>query len=215
MGRYNYLQLMSASSVPYSGIVLAVERPDGLAMLRAQGSFKASPPTSVGDHTTSRGVNVVELADRITPAGIDSISDHVGFDILQYSAEAARIKSRVDSLPETRLSSSRFLAGYLDSRKLLSHLTGATIAIPVNEISKIVAVLKRDNVNVVSEGEGATIKLDGFTLHLIPPYRGAGVKQLQFALTHAAAANPTYRFGPKSQLRFGPGLIAVWDFEIK
>ena len=74
-------------------------------------------------------------------------------------------------------------------------------------------MLARDNVPVLPEGEGAIIRLDGFTLHLVPPWTGAGVKQLQFALTRPLLANPIYRFGPQSQLRFGPGPIAVWDFE--
>jgi hypothetical protein len=86
---------------------------------------------------------------------------------------------------------------------------------PVDDIAKIVRVLQRDGVTVLVEGEGAIIKLDGCTLHLIPSFVGAGVKQLQFALTHTAAGNPLYRFGPKSQLRFGPGPIAVWDFNLR
>jgi len=150
-------------------------------------------------------VHVVEMSDRIRPAGGDSTSDRVGFELLQYSTEAALRRFAVDSLPDANRSNARFLAEYFDAKKLLSHLTGATLAIPVDDIARITRVLVRDGIAVVADGEGAIIKLDGFTLHLIPPYRGAGVKQLQFALTHVAPANPTYRFGPKSQLRFGGG----------
>jgi hypothetical protein len=145
----------------------------------------------------------------------DSTSGFTWYDIAQFSASGARRLAVKDSLPESNRTNVRFLAPWFDSKKLFSHLTSATFAIPVDQIKQVVAQLRLHDVAIVADGEGAIIKLDGFTLHLIPPYRGAGVKQLQFALTHAAPANPTYRFGPKSQLRFGPGLIAVWDFEPK
>jgi hypothetical protein len=215
IGRYSYLQIMSAAVPGNVAIVLASERSGGLAQVRSQGAFMAGRVWSERDHRSSEGIHVVELADRIRPAGADSTSAPVGFELLQYTTEAARRRFLVDSLPDANRSTARFLAEYFDAKKLFSHLTAATLAMPVEDIQKIARVLQRDGIVVVQEGEGAILRLDGFTLHLIPPYRGAGVKQLQFALTHAAPANPTYRFGPKSQLRFGPGLIAVWDFESK
>ena len=145
-------------------------------------------------------------------AGPDSTSRHTHFEIMQYSAHTSGLLAQVDSLPVTNLSTVRFLARYYDRHKLFEYLSGATLAIPVDDIAKIAAVLERDSVTVLHEGEGAIIKLDGFTLHLIPPWGGAGVKQLQFALTRDVTANPVYRFGPRSRLRFGPGPIAVWDF---
>ena len=215
MGKYSYLQLMPSPSPAFVGIMLAAERAGGLATLRGQGAFQDARQTSVRGHGESQGVRVAELSDRIRPAGVDSASPRVGFELLQYTTDAARRRSSIDSLSEANRSNVRFFAEYFDSGKFFSHLTGATLAIPVDDIARISRVLERDGVAVTHDGEGAIIKLDGFTLHLIPPYRGAGVKQLQFALTHAAPANPNYRFGPKSQLRFGPGLIAVWDFDVK
>jgi hypothetical protein len=131
---------------------------------------------------------------------------------MEYTAAWASVLFRADSMPDSNRSNSRFLAQFYDSRKLLSYLTGATLAIPVDDIKKISRVLQRDSVVVIPEGEGAIIKLDGFTLHLVPSFVGAGVKQLQFALTRTALGNPIYQFGQKSQLRFGPGPIAVWNF---
>ena len=216
-GRYNHLMLARASrdtsrQVGDIGIVLASEHAGGLDQLRKQGAFAMMADERL---LTVRGNGGLESRNRVRPAGADSMSGRVAFQIQESSATDAQQRFPADSLPPGNVSNSRFLAQYFDPRKLFSHLTGATLAIPVDDIARISRVLERDGVAVVHDGEGAIIKLDGFTLHLIPPYRGAGVKQLQFALTHAAPANPTYRFGPKSQLRFGPGLIAVWDFDVK
>ena len=215
-GKYNFLQMVPAHRTDHVGIVLASERAGGLEALTMQGQF--GPPAEEGavtTHNPTQGMPYFELSDRRRPMGKDSTSERVEFQVLQHTAAAARQQFATDSLSETNRANARFLASFHDPKKLFSRLTGATLAIPVDDIAKIVAVLKRDNVHVTAAGEGAIVKLDGFTLKLVPPWTGAGVKQLQFALTRAAVANPTYRFGPRSQLRFGPGLIAVWDFELK
>ena len=219
-GKYNFVQLVvpatktAGAQTGDVGMVLAVERVGALDRLKGQGRFDAggrivSVPADGPVHANL----YVESSKRLRPAGPDSTSAHTLFEIMEYSRDAVQHVALTDSQSLVNLSGVRFFRHNFDPTKLLSQLTGATLAIPVDDIAKIVAVLKRDNVNIVADGDGAIVKLDGFTLHLIPPYRGAGVKQLQFALTRAAVANPTYRFGPKSQLRFGPGLIAVWDFK--
>jgi len=218
-GKYNFLQLQPANSAAPLlgdvGMMLASERPGGLEQIRTQGMFGRPQAYAAWDHGTPATDFYREWSDRIRPVGADSLSDRVRIELLQYTSDAAKQQTAIDSLSETNRSSGRFLAQYSDPKKLLAYLTAATLAVPVDDIRKIVTILQRDGIPVVAEGEGAIIKLDGFTLHLIPSWNGAGVKQLQFALTHPAVANPTYRFGPKSQLRFGPGLIAVWDFENK
>lgn len=218
IGKYNLLTLWapaeSGRATGDVGIVLAAERGGDLARLTVQGPFKPAPTLSVGSHHGMTNVDRFDYAsDRVVPSGADALSDRVRFAITEFGDAMARVATGLDSLPEANRSNSRFLAPYFDPKKLLSHLTGATLAVPVDDIKKIGRVLTRDGITVVAEGEGAIIKLDGFTLHLIPSFVGAGVKQLQFALTRAAVGNPIYQFGPKSQLRFGPGPIAVWDFK--
>lgn len=217
MGKYNFLQVTPGLPPNFPvgdvGIVLASEHPGGLEQVKKQGEFGpgAREESAISTHNPE-AVYYFEFSDRLRPAGGDSTSDRVEFELLQYSADAVRRQFAVDSLPATNLTNGRFLTRFYDPKKLFSYLTGATLAIPVDDITRISRVLQRDGVTVFAEGEGAIIKLDGFTLHLIPSFVGAGVKQLQFALTRTAIGNPVYRFGPKSQLRFGPGPIAVWDF---
>jgi hypothetical protein len=216
-GKYNFLQLMPPHP-PYRpvgdiGIALASQRAGGLEQVRAQGSFKSPEFFVAGcDHCTQSTDLYHEASDWLLPAGPDSMSAHVDFVLVQYTAKEAQAQFVVDSLPATNLSNSRFLGPLFDPKKLFNYLSGATLAIPVDDIKKISRVLQRDSIAVIAEGEGAIIKLDGFTLHLVPSFIGAGVKQLQFALTRTALGNPIYQFGQKSQLRFGPGPIATWNF---
>jgi len=193
-------------------IALSSEAPRAIESLTGDGHlmklFTASGASEGGMATDYlRDYNTVARL-----AGPDSTSRHTQFEIMQYSAHTSARLAQVDSLPVTNLSNARFLARYYDRHRLFEYLSGATLAIPVDDITKIASALERDSVTVLHEGEGAIIKLDGFTLHLIPPWGGAGIKELRFALTREVTANPVYSFGPRSRLRFGPGPIAVWDF---
>jgi hypothetical protein len=214
-GKYNFLKLAPPRSgqVGDIGVVLSVETPGALDRIKLQGPYRENGGMIMISADGPAPANgYFESSERIRPAGPDSMSDRTEFYIMQYRADAARYLSQADSVSPTNLSNARFLRRNFDRTKLLSQLTGATVAIPVADIAKIARVLERDSVTVLHEGEAVIVKLDGFMLHLIPPWTGAGVKQLQFALTREAVANPVYRFGPHSQLRFGPGPIAVWDF---
>lgn len=214
-GRYNYLTFANPARNPAGDVVLVlgVEAPGGLETVANDAHLKLRYGAR-GVTDAGRMEPEYLRGDRkfAVPTGADSTSSHAGFEIMQYGASAASLLARIDSLPASNLTNARFLAPYFDSRKLLAYVISATLAIPVDDIHRIVTVLSRDHVKVTSEGEGAVIDLGGITLHLVPPWSGAGVKQLTFALTTDVPANPVYRFGPKSQLRFGPGPVAVWDF---
>ena len=186
-------------------IVLSYEVPGALDRVARTGTFER-----VGENA---GPGM--WYDALVVTGPDSTSDRTRFGFLEYRAETARRLAATDSLPITNLSNARFLARDFDATKLLLRVSGATLAIPVGDIGRIRGVLARAGVTVLAEGEGAIIRLDGFTLHLIPSFVGAGVKELQFMLTRTAIGNPVYRFGQETELRFGPGPIAVWDFNAK
>ncbi|HEY4099350.1 MAG TPA: DUF5829 family protein [Gemmatimonadales bacterium] len=221
IGKYNFLQFIPVTNamLPANGvaIVLASERVGGLGIVAKQGMFEPGGQMSAlpiegpggSSNTPPMYPNGV---DRIRPAGADSTSRQVEFEVEEYRRTASESLSKTDSLPVSRLTVQRFLAPYFDSHKLLAYVSSATLAMPVDDIKHIVAVLRRDQLKVATEGEGAVIDLGGITVHLIPPWSGAGVKQIKFALTSDVPANPVYRFGARSQLRFGPGAIAVWDF---
>lgn len=219
-GKYNWITLAHAGSrsdppaaVGDVVISLSTEDRDGLQALAGRGGLlKLSTAPGATDVRGMGRDYLLDSRNVAMLAGPDSASRHVHFEIMQYSARESATLSQVDSQPGTAISNARFLARYYDPHRLFEYLSAATLAIPVDEIAKIAAVLEHDSVSVLHEGEAVIIKLDGFTLRLIPPWTGAGVKQLQFALTRPAMANPVYRFGPASELRFGPGPVAVWDF---
>ncbi len=212
-GKYNWIALHPPAAGQPPGdvaVTLGVGGRGALEALVHQGSTMRVRPadTTAPAHPDFRSDLI--LVARL--AGQDSTSAQARFDVMTYTAAAAQLLGVHDSLPATDLTAARFLAPYYDRHRLLEYVSAATLAIPVDDIAKITRVLRRDSVPVFPEGQGAVIRLDGFTLHLIPPWAGAGVKQLQFALTRELLGNPTYRFGPTSQLRFGPGPTAVWDF---
>jgi Family of unknown function (DUF5829) len=214
-GRYNHITFANPRKAPVGdvAIVLSSEMPGALETLARGGKLKLSFRAPGATDARLMRRDYLRGTMRVASlTGPDSTTGHTHFEIMQYDQGDSKMLASVDSLPVSNLANSRFLAPYFDPHKLLAYVSSATLAIPTDDIAKIVGVLNRDGVTVYTEGEGAIIKLDGFTLHLIPPWAGAGVKQLQFALTRDVPANPVYRFGPRSQLRFGPGPIAVWDF---
>jgi hypothetical protein len=211
-GRYNYVTLLApaGASVGDVAIGLGVETAGGFeALSTATHQRVATRGSATGDGAIAGGARV------ITPVGADSTSDHLRLVISQYDAATAAGLAATDSLPASNRTVARLLAPHFDSHRLFAYVTSVTLAVPVDDIRKTVALLQLDQVKVLPEGEGAVIDLGGITLHLVPPWSGAGVKQLKFALTRDDPANPVYRFGPKSQLRFGPGPVAVWDFAPK
>jgi hypothetical protein len=120
-----------------------------------------------------------------------------------------------DSLPVDLTDRARALAGDYSPDRIFSELTGATFAIPVVEIRALRETLRAGGIEVVDEGEGLVVLLeDGIRLRFLPAWERPGVRRLEFHLTDAVPANPTYRLGPQSRLQFGPGRVAVWDFDL-
>lgn len=215
-GRHTYLELFGPGGLPGSkpgdaGIGLASEDPGGIARLMQRFDAGHWPyDTLTRQKSDSAGTFPWFLSWRA--AGPDLPSDRSALWVMEYSAEFAKRMQVRDSLPPSDRSRDRFLATHLLKDQLLAEVTSATLALPVDDIARIRRTLDRADVRVVPEGDGAVIMLEGFTLHLLPAWDRPGVRKLEFALNREALANPTYRFGPISRLRFGPGRVAVWEF---
>lgn len=216
LGKYDWITFAAPSADHATGdVTMALSSPVPGVLKRLASLLQLTLVYTTPGVTDARPMTPDYLSgfrDVLALTGADTTTRHTRFEIMQYNSREAELLAQHDSLPDTDLSNARFLAPYYDAHKLFEYVSGATLAIPVGDIARIAEVLRRDSIPVASEGPGAVIRLDGFTLHLIPPWAGAGVKQLQFALTRELLGNPTYRFGPTSQLRFGPGPTAVWDF---
>lgn len=213
VGRHTYLELFSPSEPPGSrsgdvSLVLASEQAGGLMALWQRETSRATVDTMTW---LSNGSGYPAFL-RWRVEGAESADHRLTLAVVEYTLDAARRAAVVDSLAESDRRRDRFLAPYRNRDQLLGELTAATLSAPTEEIARICRTLDGFGVTVISEGQGAVIQLPGFTLRLLPGYDRLAVRKLEFSLTREALANPTYRFGPSSRLRFGPGRVAVWEF---
>ncbi|MEP6591121.1 MAG: DUF5829 family protein [Gemmatimonadota bacterium] len=217
-GKHSYLELFDPKGFEGArdgdvGIAFGVERPGSVAAVAQRMTGLGAPFDTT---TERRGTPRLSEAwfHRWKPAGPDATSPRAAFWLMEYADEAARTLSLRDSLPASDLGRDRFLAPRFDATRLLGDLTGATLAIPAGDIAKLMRAMQRLGVEVFAEGEGAVIRLPEFTLRLLPAWERPGVRRLEFSLLREAAANPSFRFGAHSRLRFGPGRVAAWDFSL-
>jgi hypothetical protein len=217
-GRHTYLEFFDPRGYDGAragdvGIALGIEEAGGLAVTAR--NF-AALGVAFDSLTERRGTpqQSQPYFHRFQPAKADAPSPRTAFWVMEYTLEASRALALHDSLPLGDLGRDRFLADRFDSTKLLGDLTSATLAIPVEDIAAVVRAVERMNGDVITEGEGAIIRLPSFTLRLLPAWERPGLRRLEFNLVRDATANPVFRFGPRSRLRFGPGRIAVWDFAL-
>lgn len=217
-GHHTYLEFFDphgydGAQVGDVGLALGVEVAGGLVEAARRFSALGAPFDSM---TESRGTpqQRERFVHRFQPAKADAPSPRTAFWVMEYTLEASRALAVHDSLPLGDLGRDRFLADRFDSTKLLGDITSATLAIPVEDIAAVIRAVERMNGEVITEGEGAIIRLPSFTLRLLPAWERPGLRRLEFNLVRDATANPVFRFGPRSRLRFGPGRVAVWDFAL-
>lgn len=117
-----------------------------------------------------------------------------------------------DSLPMNNLSRLRMQRGSYDPSRLFADVVGVTLALSERDIALFHRALEATGAVIEGEGLWVVIRLDGFTLRLVPAYERPGLRRLDVALTRQLPGNPMYRFGPRSKLRFGPGPAATWEF---
>lgn len=217
-GKHTYLEFFEPHAIEGArlgdvGVALGVEQVGGIVAIARR--FKAlgapfdtaterrgTPPQSESYYHTWR------------PAGIDATSRRAMLWVMEYTLEASRAQAVIDSMQPSDLGRDRFLVDRFDPTRLLGDITGATLAIPVDDIARMVLALQRLKVDVILEGEGAIVRVPSFTLRLIPAWERPGLRRLEFALLREAPANPSLRFGASSRLRFGPGRVAAWDFAL-
>jgi hypothetical protein len=215
-GRHTYLEILGPGGLPGAqvgdvGIGLASEQAGGILSLIRRFEAQRLPFDTLTRMTSdSSGAYPWFLSWRAS--GPDLPSDRTAVWVMEYSAALAQRVSRRDSLPVSDRSRDRFIDAHRMPDQLMAELVAATFALPVDDIAKVSRTLDRAGALVYPEGEGAVIQFDGFMLRLIPAWDRPGVRKLEFSLNREALANPTYRFGPSSRLRFGPGRVAVWDF---
>ncbi len=218
-GRHTYLEILRPGGLPGSqdgdvGIGLASEQPGGILSLMQRFGAQHFPFDTL-TRMTSDSAGAIPWFLSWRASGPELPSDRTALWVMEYSAAMARRMKQRDSLPESDRSRDRFIATHQLRDQLMAELVAATIALPVDDIAKVSRTLARAGVEVISGGDGAVIQLEGFTLRLLPAWDRPGVRKLEFSLNREALANPTYRFGPSSRLRFGPGRVAVWEFLLR
>jgi hypothetical protein len=99
-----------------------------------------------------------------------------------------------------------------DSLGVIYDLTEATVALDPSAVIQVARSLHRAGITVEVDGMTATVLFGAATVHLVPAGDVGGLVRATFLLRRPAAGNPTYRFGGRSLLRFGPGRAATWTF---
>ena len=99
-----------------------------------------------------------------------------------------------------------------DSLGVIYDLTEATLALDPAAVIQIARSMHRAGIEVQVDGMMATVTFGAARLFLVPAGDVAGLVSASFLLRRPAAGNPTYRFGGRSLLRFGPGRVATWTF---
>lgn len=99
-----------------------------------------------------------------------------------------------------------------EAQPVMYYLESAIIAVPLDAIPELNAALRSAGADVFQEGQGIVATFPNQVLRLVPAFAGPGPERLAFRLRREAAGDPTFRFGPTSRLRFGPGRVAAWSF---
>lgn len=99
-----------------------------------------------------------------------------------------------------------------DSLGIIHDLSVVQITVPVEAMVPLGQALHQAGIRVDVTGSTLTVTFGAATLRLTQAFDTPGIEQVGFVLRYEAPGNPTYRFGPKSALRFGPGREATWTF---
>ncbi len=160
--------------------------------------------TSAGQDVARRRIWRVANAESVPPNALLVVGEpHPAFIVMLGIR---------DSLASDDLSRARLQRGSYDPSRLLADVTGVTLALSESDIVLFRRALEATGATIEGEGMWVVVRLDGFTLRLVPAYERAGIRRLDVALTRQVPGNPTYRFGSRSKLRFGPGAVASWEF---
>ncbi len=104
-------------------------------------------------------------------------------------------------------------SGEPDSLPPMYYLESAIVAVPLEAIATLNIALRSAGADVFQEGQGIVATFPGsVVLRLVPAFSGAGPERLTFRLRREVAGDPTFRFGSRARLRFGPGRTATWSF---
>ena len=99
-----------------------------------------------------------------------------------------------------------------DSLPMMYYLTAARFAVPNESLAPLESWFRSAGARVIREGEGMVVQFGTQSLRITPAYGLVGAESLSFHLRRELPGNPTFRFGQRGRLRFGPGRVASWTF---
>ena len=216
-----------------AAFVLGVQQQDSPLLTRVQividagdwADVKASPflPQGYGSGYLS-GPAEVRLCDRLTcvvlvpedsAAGLRAgdvtfgVKPVTGSSLAERLQQAPVSRARVeiaDAPPQPDFSIAN------DSLPVVYFLETARFAVPRETLANLEGWFRSAGARVIREGEGMVVQFESQSLRITPAYGQVGVESLSFQLRREFAGNPTFRFGQRGRLRFGPGRIASWTF---
>lgn len=99
-----------------------------------------------------------------------------------------------------------------DSMPVVYFLETARFAVPPESLADLETWFRSAGAWVIREGAGMVVQFESQSLRITPAYGQVGAESLAFQLRREFAGNPTFRFGQRGRLRFGPGRTASWTF---
>jgi len=132
--------------------------------------------------------------------------------VAEPEASFLAVLANSDSLGADDLSRERLLRVSYNPKRMLGDIVAATIALGESDIVLLTRGLVLSGASARSEPMATMVEIERSSLKFESSNSGAGIRRITLALTRQMPGNPTYRFGYRSVLRFGPGPVAVWEF---
>jgi hypothetical protein len=166
----------------------------------------------------------VRLCDRLTcvvlvaadsAAGVRAGDVTFGLRPVSGSALAERIAGAAPGRARVEISEPPpppDLALATDSLPMIYFLNAARFDVPPESLASLEALFRSAGARVIREGQGMVVQFASQSIRIAPAYGTVGVESLTFLLRRELPGNPTFRFGPRGRLRFGPGRTASWTF---
>lgn len=216
-----------------AALLLGVQQQDEPLLTRVQlvldakdwADVKASTflPTAYGAGYLS-GPAEVRLCDRLTcvvlvpadsVAGLHAGDVIFGVKPVAGSALAERLTESPSSRARMVIAESPPVPDFSiasDSLPMMYFLSAARFAVPPESLALLEGWFRSAGARVIREGEGMVVQFGTQSLRITPAYGQVGAETLSFQLRRELPGNPTFRFGQRGRLRFGPGRIASWTF---
>ncbi|HRP08063.1 MAG TPA: hypothetical protein PLL69_06195 [Gemmatimonadales bacterium] len=99
-----------------------------------------------------------------------------------------------------------------DSLPMAYYLSAVAMLVPPALIAELEVGFRSSGARVIREGQGVVVQFGSQELRVMPAWGEPGIERITLHLRRELPGNPTFRFGPRTRLRFNPPRTAIWTF---